>query len=165
MKQWGPSTSAVHSGAEVDASTGAIIQPIHMSSVYVQPEPGEFKYDYGRSMNPDFYPLEAALAALEHADHATVVSSGVGAMSCLLGLLDETVELYATKRTTVALGLFKATTTEALAGPGEVVPSGETVDRVGASAKDDSVKGMRNGAGCAGGSGLWIPGPAMGGRG
>jgi len=89
MKQWGPSTSAIHSGVEVDASTGAIIQPIHMSSVYVQPEPGEFKYDYGRSMNPDFYPLEAALAALEHADHATVVSSGVGAMSCLLGLLDE----------------------------------------------------------------------------
>jgi len=88
MKQWGPSTAAVHSGVEVDASTGAIIQPIHMSSVYVQPEPGEFKYDYGRSMNPDFYPLEAALSALEGADHATVVSSGVGAMSCLLGLLD-----------------------------------------------------------------------------
>jgi len=40
-------------------------------------------------MNPDFYPLEAALAALEGAHHATVVSSGVGAMSCLLGLLEE----------------------------------------------------------------------------
>jgi len=89
MKQWGPNTVAVHSGVEVDASTGALVQPVHMSSVYVQPEPGEFRYDYGRSMNPDFYPLEAALAALEGAHHATVVSSGVGAMSCLLGLLEE----------------------------------------------------------------------------
>ena len=102
MKQWGPSTSAVHSGVEVDASTGAIIQPIHMSSVYVQPEPGEFKYDYGRSMNPDFYPLETALAALENADHATVVSSGVGAMSCLLGLLDERQKLFCPLMYTVA---------------------------------------------------------------
>lgn len=88
MENWGPNTVAVHAGVEVDSPTGALIQPIHMSSVYVQPEPGNFKYDYGRSMNPDFYPLEAALAALEGAGYATVVSSGVGAMSCLLGLLD-----------------------------------------------------------------------------
>lgn len=86
-RQWGPNTVAVHSGVETDVSTGALVQPIHMSSVYVQPKPGSFKYDYGRSMNPDFYPLETALADLEGAHHATVVSSGVGAMSCILGLL------------------------------------------------------------------------------
>ncbi|MEU4242450.1 PLP-dependent aspartate aminotransferase family protein [Actinoplanes sp. NPDC026619] len=89
MEQWGPSTTAVHAGVEPDPTTGALNQPIHMSSVYVQPEPGNFRYDYGRSMNPDFYPLEKALAALEGAQHATVVSSGVGAMSALLGLLDD----------------------------------------------------------------------------
>jgi cystathionine beta-lyase/cystathionine gamma-synthase len=89
MDNWRPSTAAIHAGVEVDPSTGAVIQPIHMSSVYAQPHPGQFKYDYGRSMNPDFYPLESALAALEGASHATVVSSGVGAMSCLLGLLND----------------------------------------------------------------------------
>jgi cystathionine beta-lyase/cystathionine gamma-synthase len=93
MDHWGPNTKAVHSGVEIDASTGALIQPIHMSSVYVQPEPGHFRYDYGRSMNPDFYPLEAALATLEGASHATVVSSGVGAMSCIIGLLDQNARI------------------------------------------------------------------------
>jgi cystathionine beta-lyase/cystathionine gamma-synthase len=38
-------------------------------------------------MNPNYYPLEETLAALEFGDHATVVSSGVGAISAVLTLL------------------------------------------------------------------------------
>jgi cystathionine beta-lyase/cystathionine gamma-synthase len=80
-------TKAVHAGQRPNPLTGAVVEPISQCSVYAQSSPGEFKYDYGRSMNPNFYPLEEALAALEHAQHATVVSSGVATMTALMVLL------------------------------------------------------------------------------
>ncbi len=82
----GPATTAIHAGIEPNPVTGAIVDPISQCSVYAQPSPGEFKYDYGRSMNPNFYPLEKALAALEGAEHAAVVSSGVAAMTAIITL-------------------------------------------------------------------------------
>jgi cystathionine beta-lyase/cystathionine gamma-synthase len=80
-------TKAIHAGLLPNALTGAIIEPIYQCSVYAQSNPGEFKYDYGRSMNPNYYPLEEALAALEYGKYATVVSSGVGAMTAVITLL------------------------------------------------------------------------------
>ena len=82
----GRATRAIHAGASPNALTGAIVDPIHQCSVYAQAYPGQFKYDYGRSMNPNFFPLEEALAALEDAKHATVVSSGVAAMTAIITL-------------------------------------------------------------------------------
>ena len=82
----GYATRAIHAGARPNPVTGAIVEPIAQCSVYAQPYPGDFKYDYGRSMNPNFYALEEALAALEHASHATVVSSGVAAMTTIITL-------------------------------------------------------------------------------
>ena len=71
--EFGKYTKAVHSGVEANELTGAIIEPISMSAVYQQSSPGEFRYDYGRSMNPNYYPLEKALiisdAHLGKADH------------------------------------------------------------------------------------------------
>ncbi|MEZ4273385.1 MAG: PLP-dependent aspartate aminotransferase family protein [Myxococcota bacterium] len=83
----GYATRAVHAGQEPNALTGAVIEPISQCSVYAQPHPGDFKFDYGRSMNPNYYPLEKALAALEEGTHATVVSSGVAAMTAVMTLL------------------------------------------------------------------------------
>lgn len=83
----GYSTKAVHAGRTPNALTGATVEPIYQCSVYAQSHPGEFKYDYGRSMNPNYYPLEEALAALEYGKYATVVSSGVGAMTAVMTLL------------------------------------------------------------------------------
>lgn len=80
-------TKAIHAGAKPNPLTGAIVEPISQCSVYAQEYPGEYKYDYGRSMNPNFYPLEEALAALEHADYATVLSSGVAAMTAVITLV------------------------------------------------------------------------------
>ena len=81
------STKAVHAGQEPNKLTGALVTPIYQSSVYAQKSPGNFQYDYGRSMNPNYYPLEEALAAIENGKHATVVSSGVGAMSAIMILV------------------------------------------------------------------------------
>jgi cystathionine beta-lyase/cystathionine gamma-synthase len=80
-------TKAIHAGTKPNPLTGAIVEPISQCSVYAQEYPGEFKYDYGRSMNPNFYPLEEALAALENAEYATVVSSGVAAMTAIITLV------------------------------------------------------------------------------
>lgn len=87
LKELHYQTKAIHAGARPNPVTGAIVEPISQCSVYAQEYPGEFKYDYGRSMNPNFYPLEEALAALEHAEHATVVSSGVAAMTAVITLV------------------------------------------------------------------------------
>jgi cystathionine beta-lyase/cystathionine gamma-synthase len=87
MKNKGYATKAIHAGVTPNKITGAIVDPIAQCSVYAQDFPGEVKFDYGRSMNPNFYPLEQALAALEHAEHATVVSSGVAAMTAIITLV------------------------------------------------------------------------------
>ena len=86
-KKHGYATRAVHAGNKPNKLTGAIVEPISQCSVYAQDYPGEVKFDYGRSMNPNFYALETALAALEYAEHATVVSSGVGAMAAVITLV------------------------------------------------------------------------------
>jgi len=80
-------TKAVHAGQSANPLNGAVIQPIYQCSVYAQEYPGEFKSDYGRSMNPNYYPLEEAMAAIEYAEHATVLSSGVAAMTAVSTLL------------------------------------------------------------------------------
>jgi len=60
-------TRAVHAGLEPDGTFGSIIPPIHQTSTFVQPAPGEFvgHYDYSRSANPTRSALEAALGELE----------------------------------------------------------------------------------------------------
>jgi cystathionine beta-lyase/cystathionine gamma-synthase len=80
-------TIAIHAGTSPNPVTGAIVDPISQCSVYAQKSPGEYSFDYGRSMNPNYYPLEEALAALEGAKYATVASSGVGAMTMIITLV------------------------------------------------------------------------------
>jgi cystathionine gamma-synthase len=60
-------TRAVHAGLDPDPSYGSVVPPIHQTSTYVQPAPGEFTedYDYARSANPTRSALERALGELE----------------------------------------------------------------------------------------------------
>lgn len=81
-------TKAIHAGNEPDATTGAIMPPIYMTSTFVQEAPGVTKgYDYTRAGNPNFTILEKLLASLEKAKYATVFSSGLGALSGLISTL------------------------------------------------------------------------------
>ena len=79
-------TKAIHVGGEHDPETGAIMPPIYMSSTFVLKSPGETiaGYDYTRAGNPNFTILEKILASLEGGKHATVFSSGLGALSALV---------------------------------------------------------------------------------
>jgi cystathionine gamma-synthase len=82
-------TRAIHVGQEPDPATGAVIPPIYQTSTYVQDAVGEHKgYDYSRVANPTRTALQTALASLENADHGIAFSSGLGATTTLMHLLD-----------------------------------------------------------------------------
>jgi cystathionine beta-lyase/cystathionine gamma-synthase len=82
-------TRAIHEGQEPDPATGAIITPIYQTSTYVQDAVGEHKgYDYSRVANPTRTALQQALASLEGADHGIAFSSGLGATTTLMHLVD-----------------------------------------------------------------------------
>ena len=82
-------TRAIHEGQEPDPATGAIITPIYQTSTFVQDAVGEHKgYDYARVANPTRTALQLALASLENADHGIAFSSGLGATTTLMHLVD-----------------------------------------------------------------------------
>src|SRR6201995_304913 len=82
-------TRAIHDGQEPDPATGAIITPIYQTSTYVQEAVGKHKgYDYSRVANPTRTALQQALASLESADHGIAFSSGLGATTTLMHLVD-----------------------------------------------------------------------------
>jgi cystathionine gamma-synthase len=78
-------TRVVHAGLEPDPTFRSVIPPIHQTSTYVQPAPGEFveDYDYARSANPTRAALERALGELE-GGHGSAFSSGMAATHALL---------------------------------------------------------------------------------
>lgn len=63
----GFSTRAIHAGQDPDATTGAVVPPIHQVSTYKQDGVGGLRggYEYSRSANPTRTALEEALAAAE----------------------------------------------------------------------------------------------------
>jgi cystathionine gamma-synthase len=82
-------TRAIHEGQEPDPATGALITPIYQTSTYVQEAVGVHKgYDYSRVANPTRTALQRALASLESAHHGVAFSSGLGATSTLMHLVD-----------------------------------------------------------------------------
>ncbi len=82
-------TRAIHAGQEPDPATGAIITPIYQTTTFVQDAVGENKgYDYARAANPTRTALQVALASLENAAHGIAFSSGLGATTTLMHLVD-----------------------------------------------------------------------------
>jgi cystathionine beta-lyase/cystathionine gamma-synthase len=82
-------TRAIHEGQEPDPATGSIITPIYQTSTYVQDAVGEHKgYDYSRVANPTRTALQRALASLENAQHGVAFSSGLGATTTIMHLVD-----------------------------------------------------------------------------
>src|SRR2546423_3525390 len=82
-------TRAIHEGQEPDPATGAVTVPIYQTSTYVQDAVGEHKgYDYSRVANPTRTALQLCLASLEGAEHGVAFSSGIGATSTLMHLVN-----------------------------------------------------------------------------
>ncbi|HEX4520387.1 MAG TPA: cystathionine gamma-synthase [Gaiellaceae bacterium] len=82
-------TRAIHDGQDPDPATGAAITPIYQTTTYVQDAVGVTKgYDYSRVGNPTRTALETALSSLEEAEHGVTFSSGLGATTTVMHLLD-----------------------------------------------------------------------------
>src|SRR3954466_16080869 len=82
-------TRAIHEGQEPDPATGSVTVPIYQTSTYVQEAVGEHKgYDYSRVANPTRTALQLCLASLEGAEHGVAFSSGLGATTTLMHLLN-----------------------------------------------------------------------------
>jgi cystathionine gamma-synthase len=82
-------TRAIHEGQEPDPATGAIITPIYQTATFVQEAVGVHKgYDYARVANPTRSALQVALASLENAEHGIAFSSGLGATTTLMHLVN-----------------------------------------------------------------------------
>jgi len=82
-------TRAIHEGQEPDPATGAVTTPIYQTSTYAQEAVGVHKgYDYSRVANPTRTALELCLASLESAEQGLAFSSGLGATTTIMHLVD-----------------------------------------------------------------------------
>ncbi|MEO1067675.1 MAG: PLP-dependent transferase [Cyanobacteria bacterium J06638_6] len=79
-------TQAIHSGREIDPTTGAITAPIHLSTTFERSADGSYPqgYIYGRSGNPNRDALEMALTTLEQGSDTATFASGSAATFSLL---------------------------------------------------------------------------------
>ncbi|KAL0936444.1 Cystathionine gamma-lyase [Colletotrichum truncatum] len=79
-------TLAVHAGSPHDPVTGAVIEPISLSTTFAQHSVGKpvGVYEYSRSSNPNRDNFEQAVAALEHAKYALAFSSGSATTAVVL---------------------------------------------------------------------------------
>lgn len=83
-------TLAVHAAAEMDAATGAVTPPIHLSTTFHHAPDGApvSDFSYTRRGNPTQSQLEAALAAVEGGEAALVFGAGVAAGAAALQSLE-----------------------------------------------------------------------------
>jgi len=81
-------TLAIHAGRKPDPSTGAVREPIHLSTTFERGPDGAYPhgYFYGRSGNPNRASLEQAVAALEGGTEAVAYGSGAAATLAVFSL-------------------------------------------------------------------------------
>lgn len=83
-------TRLLHTGVEIDPTTGAVSVPIYQVSTFDQislDEPRE--YDYARSGNPTRTAVEKAIAVLEGGARGIAFGSGMAAISSVLSLFSK----------------------------------------------------------------------------
>src|ERR1700722_6838852 len=77
-------TLGVRAGLESDEITGAVVPPIHLSTTYAfRGFADKRSYDYSRSGNPTRDLLAKALAGLEGGVGATVLATGMAAITLI----------------------------------------------------------------------------------
>lgn len=83
---YGFGTNAIHAGAPIDPHTGAVIEPISLSTTFAQSEPSKpiGIYEYSRSANPNRDNFEQAVATLEKAKYALALGSGSASTALVL---------------------------------------------------------------------------------
>ena len=96
-KQPGPNTVCVHSAHSPDTATGALIQPIYLTTTFERDADGAYPrgYRYSREGTPNRDALESCVAALERGAGAAAFASGLAANMAVLELLSAGERLVA----------------------------------------------------------------------
>ena len=89
MKKSGLNTLCVHAAHSPEAATGAVAEPIHLSTTFERDADGEYPrgYRYSREGTPNRTALEGCLAELEGGIGAVAFASGLAANHAVLDLL------------------------------------------------------------------------------
>src|SRR5579863_642993 len=79
-------TRAVHAGRHIDPATGAVSQPIYLSTTFERSPTGEYPrgFSYSREDNPNRRALEQCLADLEGGKEALVFASGLAVATAVV---------------------------------------------------------------------------------
>src|SRR5205814_1084099 len=82
-------TLAVHAGHSIDAATGAVSAPIHLSTTFERDVEGSYSrgFMYTRNNNPNRQALEQGVSALEGGAAAAAFASGTGATMAIFQAL------------------------------------------------------------------------------
>jgi cystathionine gamma-synthase len=90
MKHSGLNTLCVHSAHAPDAATGAVAEPIHLSTTFERDADGDYPrgYRYSREGTPNRTALESCMAQLEGGAGAAAFASGLAANMAVLELLE-----------------------------------------------------------------------------
>src|SRR5213082_1644391 len=82
-------TLAVHAGHSVDPATGAVAEPIYLSTTFERDVEGTYSrgFMYSRNDNPNRKALEQGVSAMENGTAAVAFGSGMAAAMGLLGAL------------------------------------------------------------------------------
>ncbi|MGB0386263.1 MAG: trans-sulfuration enzyme family protein [Ardenticatenaceae bacterium] len=80
-------TIAIQAGRNIDAQTGAVMPPIHLSSTFLRDNEGGFVYS--RSDSPNRRGLEECLTALEGGAGAIAFASGMAAVAAIFHSLQQ----------------------------------------------------------------------------
>jgi cystathionine gamma-synthase len=92
-------TIAIHAGNQTDEQTGAVIQPITLSTTFERAEDGTFPsgYSYSRAANPNRTMLEKVLAKLEGGVDAASFATGNAAGMAVFQSLKPGTHIIATE--------------------------------------------------------------------
>ena len=84
-----PETVAVHAARRIDPATGAVAEPIHLSTTFQRGPDGDYPtgFSYSRSDNPNRAALEHALAIIEGGADAAAFASGLAAATAVFQTL------------------------------------------------------------------------------
>src|SRR5436853_2680888 len=83
-------TVAVHAGHEIDPATGAVAEPIYLSTTFQRDIEGTYSrgFMYSRNDNPNRKALEEGISAIEGGAGAAAFASGTGAAMSIFQALN-----------------------------------------------------------------------------
>ncbi|MGE3064418.1 MAG: PLP-dependent aspartate aminotransferase family protein [Hyphomicrobiaceae bacterium] len=99
MKTITPETFAAQAGGAIDAATGAIVAPIHITTTYQRDADNQYRkgFVYGRPDNATVRQTEDVLTELERGSAAMVLASGMTAATCAFLALERPAHVIAPK--------------------------------------------------------------------